>query len=210
MNISKISELFNNLLDPRLWSLPFIFLFLINLYAILGGGLSAQTPLVTYKGYNAVNGILFSSLALWSIYSYTKRGVDRFNVLFLSFATVLACFGTGEVINRIFFTPRYLAEYGFYNWVFTWFYPIFFISMNAAIFRELKPTAPIIIRFLFMLMPVVFFYAVYRLVMWHFVDVLGITSAVDIVAYGTYQYPYYAARVFSILAYASLVKHDKI
>jgi hypothetical protein len=191
----------HRVMNVWLWALPPLGVLLLSLIALLMG--QSQLPLITYKSFGAVNGILLPTLCLFTLYSLSRKCLNKAEVIYLSYAVVLACYGTGESINRLWFAHRYIGEYGLVTWLWTWAYPAFYLLMNVPLFHALRWRDEDYREPLLLILGVVAFYGVYWLVMWQMVDVRLVVST-DAV-YSWLQLPYYSARVFSVFAYGLLI-----
>ena len=134
---SYVDKTLSVLFHPVLWSLPFLFLALLNVYQIVKvGPLDARLPFVQYKPYSSLNVLMFSLLALWSLHSFSR--FKRPMRVYLTFCILFACYGTGEIIWAVLWAPQTIGQYGLFTWVLTRVYPLFFFFNNLPVYLHLE------------------------------------------------------------------------
>lgn len=203
--ITFIRGAVKTLLNPLLWAIPPAAVLLLSSASLLVGSL--QIPFITYKTFGAVNGILLPSLCLFTLVQLTRKGVNKASTIYLSYAVVLACFGVGESINRLWFAHRYIGEHGALTWLWTWSYPAFYLLMNVPLFHALRWRDEDYREPLMLIGGVFALYGVYWFMMWQMVDVQLVVSTDSV--YPWLQVPYYAARLLSVWAYGLLIWRSK-
>ncbi len=135
-----VNWLLNWLLHPYLWMLPFLSLLVLNLYQIAKVGLfQARIPKIDYmksrKGKNPPNSI---NVVTWCIMALTSliclNTLSNQLRVYLTFSVLFGAYGTGELFNKLLAVIEESRKNGFWTWLMTTGYPLFFFMHNIPLF----------------------------------------------------------------------------